>query len=170
MNVKTFENFLTEEDHSIIFNTMQEKNFPWGISKVVADENYEYEDIKSNLQFVHLFYNNYAPCSTYGHLVMPIITKINPTAIVRIKANLNLRTKKQIEHAMHTDWKDHDGWTAVYYVNSNDGYTLFEDGTRIQSKENTLVVFDSTLLHTGTTCTDEQYRLVINFNFYGGNI
>ena len=55
---------------------------------------------------------------------------------------------------------------AIYYVNSNDGYTEFEDGTRIETIENRLLVFDSSLWHTGSTCTNAKVRCVINFNYF----
>ena len=56
--------------------------------------------------------------------------------------------------------------TAILYVNSNNGYTLFEDGTKVESVENRIVLFDSNLRHTGTTCTEEKVRIVVNFNFF----
>ena len=57
--------------------------------------------------------------------------------------------------------------TAIYYVNTNNGYTEFEDGSRVESIENRLVTFPSYMKHTGTTCTDQKRRIVINFNYYG---
>ena len=56
--------------------------------------------------------------------------------------------------------------TAIYYVNSNDGYTLFEDGTKVESVGNRLVRFPTNIKHTGTTCTDANRRVLINFNWF----
>ena len=56
--------------------------------------------------------------------------------------------------------------TAVFYVNTNNGYTIFESGEKVSSVENRMVIFDSNILHTGTTCTDERVRCVLNFNYY----
>ena len=50
-------------------------------------------------------------------------------------------------------------------MNDNNGYTLFEDGTKVESKENRVVIFDSQMRHAGIPCTDEKRRVVINFNF-----
>ena len=66
---------------------------------------------------------------------------------------------------MHVDFDNFLGKTAIFYVNSNNGYTVFENGLKVDSQENRLVVFNSDLLHAGTTCTDQKIRCVINFNF-----
>jgi hypothetical protein len=49
-------------------------------------------------------------------------------------------------------------------LNSNNGYTLFDDGVKVLSVENRLVLFDCTRLHTGASCTDADDRLVLNIN------
>ena len=63
-------------------------------------------------------------------------------------------------------YKFKDYKVSIFYVNSNDGYTEFEDGTRIESVENRLVTFPANMLHTGTTCTNKPFRIVINFNYF----
>ena len=55
--------------------------------------------------------------------------------------------------------------SAIYYVNSNNGYTKFKNGKKILSKQNKLIIFDNDQPHTGSTCTDERIRVVINFNY-----
>ena len=64
---------------------------------------------------------------------------------------------------MHIDFKDCK--TSIFYLNSNNGYTQFERGDKIISKENRVVVFDSNLKHCAVDCTDTKYRIVINFNY-----
>ena len=56
--------------------------------------------------------------------------------------------------------------TSIFYVNTNDGYTLFEDGTKVESVANRMLSFPANMRHTGTTCTDQQIRIVINFNYF----
>ena len=51
-------------------------------------------------------------------------------------------------------------------MNSNDGYTLFEDGTKVESVANRLVRFPASIKHTGTTCTNANRRVLINFNWF----
>ena len=59
--------------------------------------------------------------------------------------------------------------TGIYYVNSNDGYTEFEDGKIVNSIANRMILFRSDRLHRGVSQLDAQVRCVINFNFFMGN-
>ena len=71
-----------------------------------------------------------------------------------------------IRHGFHVDVPtDYDSKTAILYLNTNNGYTEFENGQRVESVANRLVVFDSALKHTGTTCTDQKRRIVLNLNY-----
>ena len=51
---------------------------------------------------------------------------------------------------------------AIFYVNSNDGFTEFETGEKIKSMENRLLMFDNKLKHFGTTSTNSKTRIVLN--------
>ena len=51
------------------------------------------------------------------------------------------------------------------YLNSNNGYTRFKEGGKIFSERNKLVKFKGNKYHTGSTCTDKEYRSIINFNY-----
>ena len=84
--------------------------------------------------------------------------------LLRNKANLNIRTLKNLEHGFHRDhpW---NGKTSVFYLNDNDGYTKFQNGQVVKSKANRAVIFDSPELHTGSTPTDVYARYVINLNW-----
>ena len=80
--------------------------------------------------------------------------------------NCNVRTENIIRHGFHVDVPtDYDSKTAILYLNTNNGYTEFENGQRVESVANRLVVFDSALKHTGTTCTDQKRRIVLNLNY-----
>jgi hypothetical protein len=58
--------------------------------------------------------------------------------------------------------------TAILYLDDNDGGTMFEDGSFVQSKKNRLVVFPNTTLHSSVSQTDSNIRTLINFNFITG--
>ena len=48
---------------------------------------------------------------------------------------------------------------------TNNGYTEFENGMKVESVENRWVSFPEDIKHRGTSCTDEKVRVVINFNY-----
>jgi len=114
--------------------------------------------------FCHVFYAQWEPRSKFFSILKPILDKFEAISIVRIKGNLTMKTPERIDHGLHTDVDD--CITSIYYVNSNDGYTRFEDGTKVDSIANRMVVFDSNTKHAGCTPTDTLRRCVINFNYF----
>ena len=131
----------------------------------------DYVSVESKtFMFYHMF-QNAIPCSPYFEKITPLLVKINPISLLRIKANLLTRTPNIIENTFHID---ESGWpeeklkrltTSIFYVNTNNGYTKFEDGTIVESVANRMISFPADMLHTGTSCTDESIRVVINFNY-----
>ena len=94
---------------------------------------------------------------------MPIIYKIKPKALIRIKSNLNVASKKLIKCEEHKD-QDFPCKGAIFYINTNNGYTFFKD-KKVESKENRIVFFNANALHGGTNCTNKERRMLINFNY-----
>jgi len=145
---------------------MTSSDFAWYLNNILNAK--EYEVIKNyNTQLTHSFYLNDTINSPAFSLLNPILKKIKHFSLLRIKANLILKTDKIYEHGMHTDFKNKGTkiTTGIFYVNTNNGYTKFKNGTVINSEQNKYVEFDSNLEHTGTSCTDSTYRIVINFNY-----
>lgn len=167
MDYKIIDNFLPENEFTTIKDHMLGAWIEWAFNSwVVAYPDSELSKDPYDFQFTHTFYYQGEPRSQWIKFIDPILQKINPSAIVRIKANLQPRTEKIKTHQYHLDHDNFDGKIAIFYVNTNNGYTIFEDGTKIDSIENRLVVFNGNVLHTGTTCTDQKVRCLINFMFY----
>lgn len=162
------DNYLATEDFLRIKNTMLSLDFPWYYHPFIDLAPYQegYTDYQDNFQFVHYFYAGGFPRGNNMQLLDPITTKINPSALIRVKANLLTRTEQIRKNKFHVDFLLKKSKTAIFYVNSNNGKTIFESGQEVDSVENRLVIFDCNLAHTGTTCTDEKVRCVINFNYY----
>lgn len=163
MKLTVIDNFLDNKDFEDLKSTMLGTYFPWFFNEMKTD----FLDSKYNFQFTHLFYDNLKPNSSYFNILTPLVYKLNPAALVRIKANLTPITDQKVIYDYHVDYTDIKCKTAIYYLNSNNGKTLFDDGSSIDSVENRLIYFDSNLLHTGTSCTDEKVRCVINLNYFG---
>ena len=164
--IQVIDNFLSEQQFRLAQSLILDYGFPWkwndSVTKEVglADPN--------EFQFVHLFYDPLSGVVTdypkWLDIIKPYGDRMNPTSLMRIKANLNVATKEHITRELHTDF-DVPCTTAIAYINTNNGYTLFEDGTKVESKENRVVIFNSSLRHAGVPCTDKKRRVVINFNF-----
>jgi hypothetical protein len=167
MSIAVFDNFLEEENFKELQTLLLGGWFPWyfndGIASVNTDSVYDY-------QFTHTFVRDGEVSSDWMSYLDCIIQKIKPKTILRVKANLLTASKEIIESDFHTDVEDTTkSKTAILYINTNDGYTIFKDGTRISSIENRFVVFDSNIIHKGTNCTNQKSRCVINFNFIENN-
>jgi hypothetical protein len=163
--MKIIKNFLPKENFIEIKNTISSLYFPWYLQPGVNEINDGYN------QFTHIFFDNNCITSSYYKNLEIIIKLLNVAAIIKIKANCLIRENKIIEHGMHVDHvidnaPAPNAKTAIFYINKNNGYTKFKDGTIVNSEENKIVIFNNNILHTGSTCTDEPYRFVINFNFF----
>jgi len=181
MSISVVDDFLDPEHFLVLKETMMSALFPWFYTPYII---YKSEIDKAyKFQFTHVFYSDHYNMgesdeetralpgyqsinSEYFNLVVPLIAKLNSRAMMRIKATLLTRTSHNTKFDYHVDY-DCDSTTSIFYINTNDGYTEFKDGKkRIQSVENRLVTFPAGMEHTGTTCTDEKVRVVVNFNYF----
>ena len=168
-NVNLYDNFLPQED----FNELVEncKDVEWKLVDNVVDgkDGKEQKINKHDWQFEHHFYELPFHSSNTVSKIGKLINKVNPFILFRAKMNLNPNTETIIEHGFHKDiWSDVEAeklMSAVYYINSNDGYTKFEDDSIVESVANRLVTFPTSIMHTGSTCTDVRYRQVLNLMY-----
>ena len=153
----TIKNFLKKDDFKHIENTLHGAYFPWFLNTVLTTS----PDLH---QLCHVFFTHRTVNSDFFKDLKPVLDILKPRQLLRIKANLLFKTSKIVEHGYHVDMeKAHH--TAILYLNSNNGYTLFKNGKKITSEKNKLIKFDGSLPHTGSSCTDHSYRTVINFNY-----
>ena len=118
----------------------------------------------NRFQFTTAILNDRVIHEEYYDVLEPLISKLNVKKFFRIKANLQTRTLFNRSGGYHID-KCPCPYTGVYYINTNNGYTKFKKGGKVKSVANRMVIFNSSLEHTGFSCTDEKIRIVINFNW-----
>ena len=156
------DSFLEEEEFKNLEDHMMGYYFPW---YYMDRESYETET--DTFQFQHTFYRGgeYPYKSEYYDLVKPILRKleVEEKNLHRIKAILTTKTPEHRFSGYHIDYKDMT--TVAFYVNSNNGYTEFQKGGKIESVANRAAIFDSNLVHGGHTATDQKTRVLINFNY-----
>jgi hypothetical protein len=166
--MKIEDDFLEQEEFDKIQEVLMGTYFPWFYNDYIDGVNQT-----NKFQFIHYFYKNYTSTSSTIEIINPILNKIYPVSLRRIKANLLTRTSNIIENLFHVDnivdlseEKLKQLTTSIFYINTNNGYTIFEDGTKVESVANRLLTFPTNMKHTGTSCTDEKTRIVINFNYF----
>ena len=170
---KVIDNFLNQDEFLSIQNLMMSPSFPFYYNAILNYEQQEQpEKYKYDSYFTHLVYkhdmsviNEGGTRSSYLENFLPIVQKLGVHSLMRIKANFYPRTEQLKIHAPHKDYHfDHNG--ALFYINSCDGYTVLEDGTKIESIENRVLIFNAGTLHSSTSCTNSQGRFNINFNYF----
>ena len=175
--IKIIDNFLDKETHNKIYNLLIDKNFNWHIAKemVNGDEN-------KNWFFYHTGIEDQKICTpdgTYNSVFHPVLSKVEsslhlPVECIknndrfprawRAKINCYPKNKDFKFSDLHTDHiKYHI--VAIYYVNSNDGFTELQDKGKIESKANRLVLFSGDILHRAIGHTDTNVRLNMNINY-----
>lgn len=171
--IQVIDNFLDQESFLEIRKEIFSNEFPWYFSDVKTYEEYNWEeDELYNCQHVHTFFAvRTRGRSKWYSLLIPILKRLKARDIIRIKVNSTPKTERVIKHNFHVDIDDAKEFgypsstTTVYYLNTNNGYTEFETGERVNSVENRMVIFDSTMRHRSTTCTNQRRRVVLNFNY-----
>ena len=157
---EVIDNFLPQNEFNFIRESLSEAGFYWGfIPTSVSGE---------KAQLVHLFCDAIMGFTSphAQRLIAPLVDKLQPRAILKAKANLQWQRDKIIEDPLHVDFHNIQATTSILYINTCNGYTHFEDGSKVHSVANRLVSFPTQTLHAGANCTDEMARMVINFNYH----
>ena len=164
MKPVVIDNFLEIQSFQNLQNIILGDYFGWFYNELI-----DYKEDENKFQFTHTFYKeNIGVHSNHYGILSNILNKIQPKEIFRIKANLLTKTPEIVVNSFHIDPNDNEiipYTTAILYMNTNNGYTEFEDGTKVESIENRMVVFPAEMKHRGTSCTDKKVRVVINFNY-----
>jgi hypothetical protein len=154
-NYKITNNYLSTKHLNILNKVILSNNFPWFIQEI--DESFP-----GHRQFVHIFFKDDNFTTFYSYLIEPLLKKISYKKLIRVKVNLLTQTNKIIEHPYHIDSNVKNSITSIFYLNTNNGYTKIKNKDKIISKKNTLLTFPSSWEHHGTTCTNKEYRIVLN--------
>lgn len=178
--IEIIDEFLPDDSFKQFQSIFLDKNFPWYFrdSSVFDDDNCP--------QFGHIIYMDMEPTSHYWEYVKPILINglnLKPCqSILRVKANATPAYSSIIQKRFHYDLvedgekdklKNDENYpakvsphnVAIIYINSNDGFTYFKDGAKVESIENRCVIFSGDLMHCGSTCTNSPLRIVLNVNY-----
>ena len=156
------DNFLNQADYEKLRNIMLGDYFPWYLQQEVL---YFTKD-KSQFFWSHVFFkHNEGIISSCYKILDPLLKKLKFKALIRIKANLYSRQDKIIEHDNHSDFSfPHKG--ALFSLNTCNGFTILKDNTKIPSVGNRVLLFDPSIPHRSSTCTDAKVRCNININYF----
>ena len=160
--MKVVDNFLPKEDFLKIQSLLSSWNFPWYYQSKI---NFHHTEDDLDCYFFHLIFEKEKGYSNFYPLLLPLLSKIDFKALIRVKCNIYPRTDKVEIHKSHIDYDfKHKG--AIFYINTNDGGTILENGKKIDSVENRILFFDSYKKHSSTSTSNAKGRINININYF----
>ena len=174
LDIRVKDNFLNDRDFwflkDLFFN---EQTIYYPHWQIADDDEVKVEGDYDDWFLVHPVYNDHVILSTaFEDVKIKLINaikefeKINFTVLTRIKVNMYPHTNEVKEHMMHRDATHTNRLRgAIFCLNTCDGYTGFSDGTKIDSVENRLILFDSLEPHHSTSTSNSQVRVNINVNY-----
>ena len=171
MDLKIIDNFLTDNDFNLLVsNTVGRNDGDQVQFRVVSNvENFGAIEENWSWYMINMLYSTDTPqneiCGKIYEMFVPKFKKLaNFKTMIRIKINAYPYTNVVKEHKEHIDFNyEHIG--AVFSLNTCDGYTKFNDGTKVESVANRIVFFDASKTHQSTTTSNAKLRYNINFNF-----
>ena len=163
IDYEVIDNFLPEEEFSILYDKISSPNFPWyyqaNTIKLSDDPNKE-----KFFYFTHGIVTESKVNSIYFEYLQQIIEILEIKQTLRIIVNLTPSLPEVVQEIEHEDCDfPHKG--ALLYLNTNNGPTVLEDGTKIDSIRNRLLKFDASRPHSASRCSDQKVRLNIIFNY-----
>jgi len=156
--IQVIDNYLPKDKFEYIKNIFfdSENNFPWYFNDFIADK----KD-NSDFYFSHYLYDHNTIISSFFEKIVPIL---NQQKLYRAKCNLYTKKQERIYTKYHIDLP-YPHMVMLYNINTNNGFTSFEDGTEICSKENQVILFNGEIKHRSVSQTDERVRININIDY-----
>ena len=166
--VQIFNNFLDQEVFLEIKKFIMSPRCQWRYVNYIAHK--DGRDNDNDGYFVHSFkdchpqtFEDRYPESPHFPLIAKILDKIQYQNILRIRSSLYPRRDVQKSDPFHIDY-NFPHRVCIFYVNTNNGYTMFENGEKIPSVENQLATFDGSEKHCSVVQTDTPARYIVNIN------
>ena len=164
MKIDIIDDFLTDYQANSLIKTFGESKFPWFFV-----DGLNYKQRKGNYYFNHsIIYAYEVESPQWVSLFESLVNRIGISFrnVYRLKVNLYPHTPFRVHHASHTDYDPDIGLkTCLYYVNTNNGMTVFDGKRKIKSKRNRALLFDGSTKHHSTTPSDSNWRCSINIDY-----
>lgn len=174
--IEVIDDFLPLMEFEPLESFVTGQSLPWSWKDTITSADSENEAG----QFSHQTYvPNQGVCSPHHErIAYPLLSKLfmaDPKVIcILLRVKLNLNPKQETNNQLgdyHSDFTFTSNYkTGIYYLNSNNGYTSFETGEKVESVANRLVIFDGNIKHVGHSCTDKNARFVLNLNWLTTNV
>ena len=167
MNYKIIDNFLERELFLKLKNKVEDIEFPWrrrffSSPGCRTDKGY----------FTYNLYNDFKMSINtplYEDILIPILYKLKAKAV--IQARINMFINEFMFEKYLTYHQDHtfDCKTAILNITNCNGGTQLKinnDEIIIESKENRVLIFDTTIEHRTVRPSNSSIRHILNINYF----
>ena len=169
MDIEIVDNFLSSYHSDLFIQDVDGKISGQGAFSWYFDNDLNGVERMGKYYFNHQVILNYKVQSDQCWTIFePLIRTIGISFdnVWRLKVNLYPKTQRRVHHSTHIDYQPNSGLrTCLYYVNTNNGFTIFDGKRKIRSKKNRAILFDGSNKHHSTTPTDCNYRSTINIDY-----
>ena len=153
------DNFLDKTEFEHIQKIVMGDEIPWFYNRAITHS----KDKKHFYYFTHNFFKDEVQ-SSFFYLWRNFLKKLKYKSLIRIKGNLYPSHHEIRPNNFHTDYPfNHKG--CLFYINNNNGPTVIGKNS-ILPKENRAVLFDPSIPHHSSLCSDQQVRITIAFNYF----
>lgn len=165
--IKVYDDVLNDLNYIKLKNQLTSDNFPYFFQKGVVDKD------DNEVMFTHAILTEKGVWSEEKYVtnIKPILDYLKEKeglyGLVRIRIVLQSNKNQSYKYKLHKDFPDTDAilQTAIYYLNTTNGGTYFENNEEVECVKNRLVVFPNSLPHSAIAHTDKPFRAVININY-----
>ena len=153
------DNFLDRAEFEHIQKIVMGDEIPWYYNSFISNP----KDERHFYFFTHSFFKNEIG-STFFPLWRNFLKKLKYKSLIRIKGSLYPSHHEIRPNNFHTDYPfKHKG--CLFYINNNNGPTVIGKNS-ILPKENRAVLFDPSIPHHSSLCSDQQVRITIQINYF----
>ena len=170
-----FDDVLTTYEIEDIERLMRQPHFPWYMQEYTATGNCT--DIRfQDVPFISHNFINRNKFSSFAQAAIDLLNKVrdrtglNYQYIDRAIGAASFKTSSPIITPPHLDMETPHR-VLLYYVNTTNGQTAvykkdtdYEELTRVNMRAGRFLLMNGEYWHSAITCTDVNYRIIINFN------
>lgn len=164
--MKVIDNFLDKNTFSEMQKFVMSSEVAWRFASNSVYHN------DGDIQFFHPLYLAPTKYEQFDKICAPLLKNLEGfVTLLRAKMNMSLRKDEVSQKGMHVDIEDARQYydvmkTSIFYFNTTDGPTVFENGEKIDCVENRLITFPMGTLHCGSYATNAERRIVVNLNWF----
>lgn len=153
------------EDYQIIENFLDLSECDSIVDSLNKELTWEFENFGDSGIFLkkNIYENEVPVLEVYNDLV-DLMNKMQIIGLMDIQLNAYLNNTN-IELVEKPNKHKFNHGVGIYYLNTNNGYTLLDNGTKINSEKNKLLLFQSDQKYYESNTTDSKVRYNLTFNY-----